>query len=232
MKLVIGLGNPGPTYVGTRHNVGFDVVNELAVRLGWVRNGDEFDRLARNRFEALALDGVLTTSAGEERLLLLKPQTFMNLSGRTVGEAARFFQLPPTDLLIVLDDLALPCGAIRLRGEGSSGGHNGLKDIERALGTTAYPRLRLGIDSPPPRIPGRDYVLQRFTPDQLDKVRPAVVRAASAVVTWADRGLVAAMNQFNGTPETPRGQNPRDDSSAPDGGTAKAQTDRPSEEKT
>lgn len=203
MKIVVGLGNPGPTYVGTRHNVGFDVVDELAVRLGWVRSGDEFDRLARSRFDALALDGVLTTSAGQEKLLLLKPQTFMNLSGRTVAEAVRFFQCPLSDLLVVLDDMALPCGTLRLRADGSSGGHNGLKDIERALGTSAYPRLRVGIDGPPPRIPGRDYVLQRFTPEQAARVKPAVVRAASAVVTWADRGIVAAMNQFNTHPEPP-----------------------------
>lgn len=201
MKIVIGLGNPGPQYAGTRHNVGFDVVDEVAVRLGWVTSGADFDRRARSRFDALTLDGILTTADGNEKLLLLKPMTYMNASGRSVLAAAQFYQCSPTDLLVVLDDLALPCGTIRLRADGSSGGHNGLKDIERALGTNAYPRLRIGIDPAPPRIPGRDYVLQRFSPEQLEKVRPAVTRSAGAVVTWADRGISAAMNQFNTNPE-------------------------------
>jgi PTH1 family peptidyl-tRNA hydrolase len=109
----------------------------------------------------------------------------------------QFYQVPPADILVVLDDLALPCGQIRLRGEGSSGGHNGLKDIERALGTNQYPRLRLGIDPVPGRIPGRDYVLQRFTDEQRTRLDPAIWRSTDCIAAWADKGLSAAMNQFN-----------------------------------
>jgi PTH1 family peptidyl-tRNA hydrolase len=108
-----------------------------------------------------------------------------------------FYQLAPAEVLVVLDELALPCGRIRVRGGGSSGGHNGLRDIERALGTQQYPRLRVGIDPPPPRVAGRDWVLGRFTPEQRQLIDPAVARACGAVLTWVDKGLDAAMNQFN-----------------------------------
>src|ERR1043166_3030507 len=121
----------------------------------------------------------------------------MNLSGRAVQAALAFYQATPADLMIVLDDLALPCGRLRLRGGGSSGGHNGLKDIERALGTTEYPRLRLGIDPPPNFVPGKDYVLGRFSPEQRKLIDPAIERATGAIVTWIEKGLSAAMNQFN-----------------------------------
>src|SRR5215212_732443 len=129
MKLVVGLGNPDREYVGTRHNVGFEVVDRLSEKLGWMKQGD-FDRVAKSRFSGLTYDG----PCGMERLILLKPTTYMNLSGQSVQAAMAFYQLVPDDVMIVLDDLALPCGRLRLRGAGSSGGHNGLKDIERALG--------------------------------------------------------------------------------------------------
>jgi PTH1 family peptidyl-tRNA hydrolase len=197
MKIVVGLGNPGPDYASTRHNVGFDVVSEVARVLGWVSNPSDFDRLARTKFDGLALDGVLTTGSGSEKLLLLKPMTYMNDSGRSVLAAAQFYQCAISDLLIILDDLALPCGTLRIRGDGSSGGHNGLKDIERVLSSNAYPRLRVGIDAPPPKVPARSYVLERFSAEQLPIIRPALSRAASAVLTWAEKGLTTAMNQFN-----------------------------------
>ncbi|HLL90302.1 MAG TPA: aminoacyl-tRNA hydrolase, partial [Tepidisphaeraceae bacterium] len=183
MKIVVGLGNPGREYVGTRHNVGWEVLDRLARRLGWTRRDDEFDRLARTKFDGLAMDG----PAGLERMLLLKPTTFMNLSGRAVQAAASFFQLTPKDCLIVLDDVALPTGRLRLRGSGSSGGHNGLKDVERALGTDAYPRLRVGVDAPPQRVPQRDYVLGKFTDAQWSALEPTVDRACDAVLTWAEK---------------------------------------------
>jgi PTH1 family peptidyl-tRNA hydrolase len=198
MKIVVGLGNPGREYVGTRHNVGWEVLDRLARRLGWTRRDDEFDRLARSKFDGLAMDG----PAGQERLLLLKPTTFMNLSGRAVQAAVSFFQLTSKDCLVVLDDVALPTGRLRLRGSGSSGGHNGLKDVERALGTDAYPRLRIGVDAPPPRVPQRDYVLGKFTDAQRQTLDPAVERACDAVLTWADKGLDAAMNKYNVAEET------------------------------
>ena len=148
MRLVVGLGNPGSEFVATRHNVGWEAVDELAFRLGWIRRKDEFNRLGKSKFEGLMLDGSVSIhSGGSEKLLLLKPTTFMNDSGRSVQAAMAFYQLSPMDLMVVLDDLALPCGKIRIRPGGSSGGHNGLKDIGRALGTDEYPRLRIGIDS-------------------------------------------------------------------------------------
>ena len=129
--------------------------------------------------------------------MLLKPTTFMNLSGRAVQAAMAFYQLSPEDVMIVLDDVALPVGKIRIRPGGSSGGHNGLKDIERALATDRYPRLRVGIDAPPPRVPQKDYVLGRFADEQKKTIDQAYARAGDAIVTWIEKGLNAAMNQFN-----------------------------------
>ena len=192
MKLVVGLGNPGREYVGTRHNVGFDVLDRLSEKLGWLKAG-EYDRLAKAKFDGLMVDGV----AGSERLVLLKPTTYMNLSGQAVASAMAFYQLPPADVVIVLDDIALPCGRLRLRESGSSGGHNGLKDIERALGTQQYPRLRLGIDPPPPPVQGKQYVLGKFTPEQRKLIDPAIDRASGAILCWIDKGIESAMNQFN-----------------------------------
>ena len=193
MKLVVGLGNPGREYVGTRHNIGFEVVDRLAEKLGWFRAG-EFDRLAKAKFDGLAYDGPLSET---EKLVLLKPTTYMNLSGRAVQAALGFHQATPDDVMIVLDDLALPCGKLRIRPGGSDGGHNGLRDIQRALGTTQYPRLRLGIDPPPPPIAGKDYVLGRFSPEQRKQIDPAIDRAAGAILTWIDKGITTAMNEFN-----------------------------------
>src|SRR5688572_9508490 len=122
MRLIVGLGNPGKEYVGTRHNVGFEVVDAMAARLGWVgSSAGEFDRNARTKFAGLTLDGSVSLhgTGGVERLLLLKPMTYMNLSGRSVQEAMAFHKLTPDDVMVVLDDLALPCGKIRMKGSGS-----------------------------------------------------------------------------------------------------------------
>ena len=198
MKLVVGLGNPGREYAGTRHNVGFEAVDRVAEKLGWISKGD-FDRLAKTKFDGLVYDGVVgRTGGGEpERLVLLKPVTYMNLSGKAVQAAMGFYQLGPADIMIVLDDLALPCGKLRIRASGSDGSHNGLKDIQRVLATNQYPRMRIGVDAPPEFVPGRDYVLGRFTPDQRKQIDPALDRAAGAIVTWVDKGISTAMNQFN-----------------------------------
>jgi PTH1 family peptidyl-tRNA hydrolase len=197
MRLIVGLGNPGSEFVATRHNVGWEAVDELAVRLGWIRKKDEFNRLARTKFDGMAMDGSLSIGGGIEKLLLLKPTTYMNDSGRSVQSAMAFYQLSPADVMVVLDDLALPSGKIRLRPGGSAGGHNGLKDIERMLGTSEYPRLRIGIDAPPQRVPGRDYVLGRFTEEQRKAIDPALERSVSAILTWIEKGIETAMNQFN-----------------------------------
>ena len=199
MKLIVGLGNPGRQYVATRHNIGWEVVDALAARLGWVAKPEEFNRVARANFDGLTLAGTapLPASGGTEKLMLLKPTTYMNLSGKSVQPAMAFYQLKPADVMVVVDELALPCGRLRLRTGGSAGGHNGLKDVERALGTGDYPRLRVGIDPPPDRVPGRDYVLGKFTEEQRKKIDPAIDRATAALITWMDKGINAAMNQFN-----------------------------------
>lgn len=201
MKLIVGLGNPGREYVGTRHNIGFDVVDVLASRLGLASGNDGFDRLAREKFSGLALNGNHNLPSGvTEKILLLKPLTFMNLSGKAVQSAMAFYQLQPSDIMIVLDDIALPCGKIRIRPSGTSGGHNGLKDIERIIGTDRYPRLRLGIDPPAQFVPQRDYVLGKFSEPQRVAMKTAIDRAASAIFCWIESGIEPAMNRFNAEP--------------------------------
>jgi PTH1 family peptidyl-tRNA hydrolase len=184
MKLIVGLGNPGPQYAQTRHNAGFMVLDRLAQRHGLAG--------PKAKFHAVTLDG----SIASQRCVLLQPVTYMNRSGLAVAEAVAFFKLDLPDLLIVVDDVALPCGRIRLRPEGSAGGHNGLSDIERALGTAAYPRLRIGIDAPG-RIAQADYVLGRFAPDQWPKLDAALDRACDAVECWIKTDITQAMTQFN-----------------------------------
>jgi peptidyl-tRNA hydrolase, PTH1 family len=193
MHLVVGLGNPGSQYAGTRHNVGWEVADALAAELGWIAKPADFDRMARDRFNALTLDG----SADGRKVMILKPTTYMNLSGQSVQAAMAFYQIEAREMMVILDDLALPCGKIRIRPFGGSGGHNGLKDIDRALGGDVYPRLRVGIDPAPSPMAGKDYVLGRFTPQQRALVEPAVRRACGAVKTWIQNGLETAMNQYN-----------------------------------
>lgn len=203
MRLIVGLGNPGSEYVGTRHNVGWELLDALAMRMGWIGAAGDFQRLAKRRFDGIAMDGNLTLPSGQvEKVLLLKPMTSMNLSGRAVQAAMSFYRIATPDILIVLDDLALPCGRIRLRCSGSSGGHNGLKDIERALGSRDYPRLRIGIDPPPGRVPQKDYVLGRFSESQRAGLGVALDRGVEATLLWIEKGMEAAMNQFNAAEKT------------------------------
>ncbi len=184
MKLIVGLGNPGPEYARTRHNAGFMVIDRLAARHGLTSD--------RSRFHGLVLDGVICG----ERCILLKPMTYMNRSGLSVREARAFYKIDLADVLIVVDDIALPLGTIRLRPSGGAGGHNGLADIEKNLGTKNYVRLRIGID-PPGRIPQVDYVLGRFTEEQLEKLEPAIERACDAIESWLTVGLEKTMSLFN-----------------------------------
>jgi PTH1 family peptidyl-tRNA hydrolase len=198
MRLVVGLGNPGNEFVATRHNIGWEALDELAARLGWIGKKEEFGRLAKKKFDGLILDGTVSIhSGGSEKVLLLKPTTYMNDSGRSVQAAMAFYQVSPAEMIVVLDDLALPSGKIRIRSAGSPGGHNGLKDLERAIGTDQYPRLRIGIDPAPPRVPGRDYVLGRFSEEQRRAVGPALERSAAAILTWIEKGIETAMNVYN-----------------------------------
>ena len=186
MKLVVGLGNPGKKYEGTRHNIGFDVLAELCRRVG--------SPSAKTRFQGELYEGKLN----DQSLLLLAPITFMNLSGASVQPTADFFKLAPTDILVICDDMNLPLGKLRIRAKGSAGGQKGLADIIRRLGTDEVPRLRIGIDRPPDRWDPADYVLSKFKKVELEPIQHAIVCAADAVELWAKEGTEASMNQYNG----------------------------------
>ncbi len=185
MKLVVGLGNPGRKYEATRHNLGYRVVAELAKRHGGSR--------PRQRFRGETVD----VDLGGVRTLLLSPTTYMNHSGASVLEARDFFKLPCQDLLVVCDDLSLPVGRLRFRASGSSGGQKGLEDIIRRLGTEDFPRLRIGIGSPPPGWDAADFVLSRFAESDAARIEEAVLRAADAVADWVRHGIEFCMNRYN-----------------------------------
>jgi len=202
VKLIVGLGNPGLQYERTRHNVGFMTVDRLA---------DRHARAAipRGRFNAVTIEASLPGPGGqEEKCLLVKPTTYMNRSGLAVADVVRFYKVDPVaDILILVDDLYLPCGTIRLRDSGSAAGHNGLADIQRCLGSDRYARCRIGID-PPVQIPQADYVLGRFTDDQWPLVDTAISKAADAAELFVRSGMTAAMNKFNGKTEDPPARKP------------------------
>jgi len=184
MKVIVGLGNPGKKYDGTRHNVGFAVVDLLA-RGARIQN-------FQSRFQAQ----VAEFFEEAEKILLVKPETFMNLSGRCVRQVMDFYQVPTPDLLVVCDDINLPLGKLRFRGRGTHGGHNGLRDIQGHLGSTEYSRLRIGVDAPPEEG-AIDHVLGRFRPSERPVIEDAVSLAAEASLYWARHGIDKAMNQYN-----------------------------------
>lgn len=192
MKLIVGLGNPGPQYTKTRHNVGFMVVDRLVGAHG---TGEP----VKAKFQAATIE----LSIRGERCLLLKPTTFMNLCGRSVGEAVRFLKLNiAADLLIVVDDLYLPTGQLRIKPAGSAGGHNGLTSIEQLLATDSYPRLRIGVGmqpsgGKPALIDQADFVLSRFSPDEEFLLEGSIVKAAKAIEAFASKGVAYAMNLAN-----------------------------------
>jgi PTH1 family peptidyl-tRNA hydrolase len=189
VKLIAGLGNPGPRYRETRHNVGFEVLDELAAR-------------ARVAFGTGPADALVARVRDPGRdTLLAKPLTFMNLSGRAVGELARYYRIDVGDLLVVTDDVNLPAGRLRLRRGGSAGGHNGLKSIIDCLGSDAFPRLRVGVGRGDTRRDLADHVLARMAPDERDTLREAALRAADACEMFITEGIDAAMNRFNRDPE-------------------------------
>ena len=184
MKLVVGLGNPGGKYEDTRHNVGFGVADELARRWGYEK--------ARRRFNGLLGDG----SIRGERVLLLEPTTYMNLSGVAVREASTFFKVGLQDLLVIGDDMALPLGRIRLRASGSAGGHNGLASMVQELGSEAWSRLRVGIG----QVSGErmvGHVLGTFSAEEQPVIQQAIGTAADAVECWVAVGIAAAMTKYN-----------------------------------
>ena len=194
VKIVVGLGNPGREYAATRHNLGFMVVDGLARRLAPSER--------RNRFHS---DLIEVFDAGE-KVVLLKPRTYMNLSGAAVREAVNWYKAPLDDLLVVVDDIDLPFGSIRLRAKGGSGGHNGLKSIISELSSDAFSRMRIGIGRGPGHATRQ--VLSRFTSDE-ERVLPAVLQAAAdCVVEWERNGIINAMNRCNRAPETENGSAP------------------------
>lgn len=184
MRLVLGIGNPGAEYDGTRHNLGFAVLDEMARGHGVPRWG--------KRWQAETADLVLPGG----RALLIKPTTFVNQSGISAQAALAFHKLPAADLLVVVDDLHLPLGELRLRADGSAGGHNGLRDIEARIGRV-YPRLRLGMGPLPPGADQVGFVLGRFAPHEREDAAALVAKAAQAALAWVEGGLEAAA-RFNG----------------------------------
>jgi PTH1 family peptidyl-tRNA hydrolase len=185
MKLVVGLGNPGRKYEGTRHNVGFRVAAELAAKHGATKGKRAFQ------------GEIVEATIDAEKLLLLCPHTLMNLSGGSVLAARDFYKIADHDLLIVSDDLNLPLGKLRFRKSGSSGGQRGLEDILHRLGTDEVPRLRIGIGSPGAGRDAADFVLGRFTKVERPLIDEAIWRAADAVAVWVREGIAVAMNRFN-----------------------------------
>ena len=185
--LAVFLGNPGPRYEGTRHNAGFMTADALAKDKGL--------RIDRARFRALTA----VCELGGEKVLLMKPQTYMNLSGEAVQQAVRFYKIPPEHVLVVSDEVSLPIGKLRVRQKGSAGGHNGLKSIIACLGTEDFPRIRLGVGAPPhPDYDTADWVLSVFRNQDAEDMAATVKRAAQAVECYITEGPERAMNRFNG----------------------------------
>jgi peptidyl-tRNA hydrolase, PTH1 family len=184
--LIAGLGNPGPQYRYSRHNVGFMLLDRLAAHL----------QVKFTRLESKAL--VTKAEHQGQRLVLAKPQTFMNLSGQAVGSLARYYKIPTEHIMIAYDDVDLPLGTLRIRPDGGSAGQKGMASIIERLGTQEFPRLRLGIGRPPGRMDAADYVLQDFSKTEAEFLASILDRAVEAVLTFVNQGLDAAMNKYNG----------------------------------
>ncbi|MEZ4671927.1 MAG: aminoacyl-tRNA hydrolase [Anaerolineae bacterium] len=190
--LIVGLGNPGKEYETTRHNVGFHVVEELARRYGL-----SFGKTERKAQTASGL-------VRGKKVILAKPQTFMNLSGEAVRALVDFYKVDIPHVIIVADDLDIPLGTVRLRKSGSAGGQNGMKSVIQHLGTQDFSRLRFGIGRPPGKMQARDYVLSSFKGDDAILASQVVDRAADAVETWLVDGIELAMTRHNGDIDTPK----------------------------
>lgn len=183
--LIVGFGNPGRQYKCNRHNVGFMLVDNLAKRLG----------TTFSRMESRAL--VTKTTYLDKRLILAKPQTYMNLSGQAVASLVKFYKIPLENLMIAYDDVDLPLGTIRLRPMGGSAGQKGMRSTIERLGTEEFPRIRLGIDRPPGAMQAADYVLQDFSKDEIEIVNHVIDRATDATLVFVTEGLDVAMNKYN-----------------------------------
>jgi len=186
MYLVAGLGNPGDEYTMTRHNIGFSVIDYIA---------DENNvRVKKLKFKALY--GEMTV--GDEKVLLVKPQTYMNLSGESIRDFCSFFKIPPEQVIIICDDISLPPGKIRLRRKGSAGGHNGLKSIIYQLNSDEFNRIKIGVGSPEHEgYDLADYVLGRFAKDEIPVLEDAIIKSYKAVREIVSRGIDSAMNKYN-----------------------------------
>lgn len=184
--LIAGLGNPGREYRKNRHNFGFMVLDRLTERMG----------VSFSRLEVKAL--VTKTEYQGRRLILVKPQTYMNLSGQSVSSLIRYYKTPPDNLLVVYDDVDLPFGTIRLRPAGSSGGQKGMRSVIEQVGRDDFPRLRLGVGRPPGRMPAAAYVLQDFSKEEAELLPEIIERAVDAILAFVVEGLDVAMTQYNG----------------------------------
>jgi len=193
MKLIVGLGNPGRKYQGTRHNVGFQVIAELHQRFGSPQPSAKFN----SELVQINVDS-------GNRLLLQSPLTFMNLSGQAVRGAMDFYKIERADLLVVCDDFHLDLGRLRFRPGGSAGGQNGLKDIIQKLGSPDFARLRVGVGKPPAGWDVANYVLSKFRDEETADLEKSILRAADGVQTWLQHGTQESMNRFNADPKKPK----------------------------
>ena len=188
--LLVGLGNPGREYKDTRHNFGFMLIDRIAVRLN-------------ARGLKVQSKAIVTTATYEDRkLILAKPQTYMNLSGQSVQGLVHFYKIPLTNVMVLSDDLDIPFGTIRIRAAGGPGGQRGLSSVIESLGTKDFPRLRLGIGRPPGRMDPANFILQNFSRDEMKSISEVLDAAADAVLEFVKNGLNAAMNKFNGSIES------------------------------
>ncbi|WP_088008435.1 aminoacyl-tRNA hydrolase [Indiicoccus explosivorum] len=186
MKLIVGLGNPGARYAGTRHNIGFEVIDRLA---------EKWDTpLVQSKFNGV----YATVHRPEGKAILLKPLTYMNLSGQSVRPLMDYFDIDTDELTVIYDDLDLPSGQLRLRQKGSAGGHNGIRSLIEHLGTQQFNRIRIGVSRPPAGMRVPDYVLSGFRPEEKPDVAKAVERAAEACEYWLEKPYLEVMNKFNG----------------------------------
>ncbi len=185
--LLVGLGNPGKEYEGTRHNTGFMAIDKIA--------NDAGVKLDRLKFKGLCTSATL----GGKKVLLLKPSTFMNLSGQSVTEAMRFYKLPPEKVIVLFDDISLPCGHLRIRRKGSDGGHNGMKNILYLSGSDQFPRIKIGIgEKPNPQWDLADWVLSHFSTDEMKLMNESTKNAAAAAALMVNDKIDEAMNRYNG----------------------------------
>ncbi|MCP8618174.1 aminoacyl-tRNA hydrolase [Salirhabdus salicampi] len=185
MKCIIGLGNPGAKYEQTRHNIGFMVIDELAKRHGWELNKTKFHA----HYAIEQLNG--------EKVILVKPMTYMNLSGEAVRPLMEFYDLDVVDIVVIYDDLDLPPGKIRLRQKGGHGGHNGIRNIIDQLNTKQFNRVRVGIGRPETPMPVPNYVLGKFSDEQMPQVKESIQRSADACEHWLHKSFLEVMNDFN-----------------------------------